>query len=137
MASAGFSAKNARVYINGTYLSATKWMVSTKTDELDITNFETTAADNVYADYTFGVKEAEVSVEAVWDASHNPHNSPPNIKSGSVLTNVRLYLDATNLSSYWSFPSFQVFTVSTDAEIRGIVKYTFSGKNKGVFTEPT
>ncbi len=133
---AGFSAKNARVQINGTTLTANKWMVTAKTDELDISNFETVVGNNVYADYTFGLAECEVQVEAIWDAANNPHTAPPSITAGSTISNLRLYLDKINLAVFWSFPVFQIFTCTTDAEVRGIVKYTFTGKNKGAFTYP-
>lgn len=134
---AGFSAKNARVQVNGTNLSAIKWMVTAKTDELDISNFETTTPDNIFADYTFGLQEAEVQVEAIWDANADPHANPPNIIAGGTITNLKLFLDKVNFASRcWTFPSFQIFTVTVDAEVRGIVKYTFTGKNKGAYTYP-
>ena len=137
MPSAGFSAKNARVNIGAKNLSATKWTVNVKTDELDISNFETaTPGSNLYADYTFGLQEAEVSVDAVWDGNNDPHSDPPNITAGGVLTNLKLYLDFVNLTNFWLFPSFQIFTVSVDADVRGIVKYSFTGKNKGTFSYP-
>lgn len=136
---AGFSAKNARVQINGTNFTANKWMVNIKTDELDITNFETTAANNIYADYTSGVMEAEVSVELIYDVLVDPFSGAPSITPGTILTNLILFMDRINFAGVngrFLFPSFQVFNCSVDAETRGIVKYSFVGKNKGIFKVP-
>jgi hypothetical protein len=128
---AAFSAKNARVKINGTFYKAMKWAVKVKVDEVDISNFETGG----YADYTSGLLEAEISVEGFYDSGNPPY---PNLTPGSILSNVLLYVDFVNIpGSFWSFPSVLVFDTDNDAEARGTVKFSFRGKNKGTFSFPS
>ena len=129
-----FSAKQARVQINGTNVLANKWSCKIKVDELDITNFETSG----YADYIGGVIEAEVDCDIQWNSSAHPTSNPPNLVAGATITNLKLYLDLANLhGAFFLFPSFLILDCSAEAEARGILRFTFRGKNKGTFSYPS
>lgn len=128
---ATYSGKNARVRIGGaTFLCAVKWSVSAKVDELDTTCFENSG----FATYIGGIHEADVSIEGNWE--NNIHANPPNIGPNATLA-LELFIDATNLAGVkFTFPALLVTNCTVDVEVRGIVKYTITGKTVGSYSFP-
>lgn len=128
-----FSGKNARVslqlYGDGatTFLTGVKWTAHMRADELDVTNFNTVGQ----GDYVAGVHDFDFSMEGTWE--NNIHASPPAILPGNVYT-LTVYVDIVNaVGRTFSSANFQVFDVSVDAEVRGIVKYSISGKARASY----
>lgn len=121
-----YSGKFARIQIGGVNLTSTRWTVNCKVDALDIT----TQSDLGYGRYQGGVMDADISFEAFWDGTNNPFNVP-SLKPNSTVA-ITIFVDRVNLpnaaTQTFIFPEVFVESVSTDAEVRGMVKYTVSGK---------
>lgn len=124
-----FSGKNARVRIGlATFLCGVKWTVNMRADELDTTCFENVGFGSVIA----GVHEAEVTLEGIWENSI--HANPPDIMPGNSLI-VELFIDWQNLAGVkYFFPDLLVLSVNVDTEVRGLIKYTLSGKTRGTWS---
>jgi hypothetical protein len=130
-----FSAKNARVQINGANLFAMRWTITVKTDDLDVTNFETGG----FGTYFGGIIDADITCDAVWDSVQDPFNNPPAIQPAVILGNgqvgagatVKFFLDFVNLGVFWSFAGILITSVTQDTDVRGFIKYSFSAKNAG------
>lgn len=129
-----FSGKQARVSVNGINLPANKWTVNLKTDELDVTTFE----NGGFANFTYGVHEADVSFEAFWTTLVNPTSNPPKIQIGADVPCI-IYLDSglvstANTSFTFNFPHLLITSLSVDTSVRDVVKYSVSGKARGNFS---
>jgi len=139
---AAFSAKYARVQLSGVNMFALKWTITTKTDALDVTNFE----GNGYAAYIGGILDADVSCDCIFDSAQAPMVNPPNIVPAALLGNgltgagssVKFYLDRTGAAyaGFWSFSQLLIETVNMDTEVRGFIRFTFTAKNNGVYAFP-
>lgn len=127
---AAFSARLSRVDVDGVKILANRWTANVKTDELDVTTFES----DRYGDFIPGIVEADVSVEGFFDSANNPHEDPPNIRAGAVIT-LTLYTDDV-ASDHFDFPFFLVTSCSVEAEVRGALRISFTGRNKGIFRMP-
>lgn len=129
---AAISARKARVTIGGTNLLATKWTVEIKSDEIDVTNFESGG----FADYMTTYVDAMVTVDAFYDPANNPHGDPPNILTGNILEDVELWTKTTIVAENFSFPLLLVLSCTVDAAVRDAVRISFTGRNKGPFVYP-
>lgn len=128
---AAFSARLAQVVVNGTHnLLANRWTVQCKTEEIDVTTWES----NRYTKVLPGTVDAEVTVEGFWNAAQNPHQDPPNIRAGATI-NLSLYLNQVGGDSF-DFATFLVTSVSVEAEVRGCMRLNFSGRANGSFLLP-
>ncbi len=135
-----------KVLVN--FFAAYHWSVNTKTDDADVTSFESGGFEewlsnvgNAGAGYVtspgnYTVLGADISVEAFWDASKNPISSVGVLKIvPGTLISLGLYINRV-LNRRWTFPSVKVSTASVDAEVKGGVKFNFSGKGDGVWQVP-
>lgn len=137
---AAFSGKNALITVGSsptgnpaTVLLGTKWSITFKTDELDITTFETLG----FGDWTNGLIDADISFDAFWDSANDPHASPPGLMPGRFQY-IRINVDVAQggLGSY-VFTRALVCTVNVDAEVRGLVKFSVTAKNAAGITGAT
>lgn len=127
---ATYAGKRARVQVNGSNLCATKWSVTNKVDELDVTCFE----GNGFAAYDAGVYDADITFDAFWE--YNVHAAPPLLVAGANAV-IRLYIDYGALAgTYFNFPTALLTNVTVDAEVRGMVKYSVTAKAHGTYTYP-
>lgn len=143
---AAFSARNARISFEDTWLLALKWTVNIKADELDVSNMESQG----YADYIGGLWEADISFDAIVDSAvaSNSFYIWPGKNTGTVT----FYFDySTNVPSITNnnaqvasattkniaFTSLFLSSVNIDAEVRGFLRMSVSAKNKGVFQMPS
>lgn len=127
------SAKNAQVRIGSATHFATSWDVNPSAEELETSNFEGVG----YTDRIAGLIDCEVTVEGWFDTSANPFDSPLSLAAGNVITNLKLYLNTT-AGPFWLFPSFQILTSPmTGVQVKGLLPFKFTGKNKGIFSAPT
>ncbi len=126
-----FSGKNARVTVGVTDLCMVKWTINGKVDELDVTCFESGG----YAEYQGGFQEADINFEGFWEL--DDHANPPNIMP-NTFNALTIFMDRINAGAGVSFftSDFFISTVTVDAEARGMVKITVSGKASGQFNYP-
>lgn len=130
----GFSGRNARITYNANDLTATRFTISTRGDELEVTSFESNGNalinNNLFTEYQAGISEAELSFDAYWDSAMNPHINAPFIVAGQRVNSVIVNLDrqiAGNARTY-TFTDFYCLDVTIEAEVRGIVRYSVRGK---------
>ncbi len=125
-----YSGKNARVSVGGNFLCVVKWTINGKVDELDVSCTESGG----FAEYKGGVQEADVTLEGFWELNeHDPaFNIMPNVNQAVVIA-----IDVVNaVGSVWTFPALFISGVTIDAEVRGMVKITITGKGNGLFFYP-
>lgn len=127
-----FSAKNAKVRIGATVLTAKSWTVTAEADELDVTNFE----GNGYTEVIGGVKKLTVQIEIDWDSAANPFDSPRSIIPGSTISTVKLYVNDTT-GPYWSIGTLFIRSVSNPMEVRQSARVSINGTGSGSYTLPT
>ncbi len=150
-----YAAWNSRITIFGQSFAAYRWSVNMKSEDIDATNFEgggfeewvsyvggagvgnglNVNAGALPADRT--VVGCDVSAEAFWDAAKNPISSIGvlGILPGTRVSAVTFYVNFA-ISVYWFFPRVKISTVTVDAEVKGGVKFSFTGKSDGPFTVP-
>ncbi len=123
-----YSGKFARVRINGvTNLASVKWTLLSKVEEVDDSSFE----DAPFTRVRPALKSAELTIDGFWE--EDIHQNPPDLSPGQYIT-VELFPDAIQLPGRrYYFPLVLVCSLSIDAEVRGIVKYTLSGKSDGAY----
>jgi len=128
----GISAKNAKIRTgSATVLEAAEWNVTDEIGEIDDTNFE----EGGYGRRTGGIKDATLNVKAFWNPTSNQHASPLLIKAGTTLTTTSCYLNDTT-GKCWTFPALLILTVNESAVVREGIRYEFTAKNVGTYTEP-
>lgn len=141
-----FSARNARISLEGVNLLGLKWTVNAKVDEVDVSSFESYG----YADYIGGLWEADIS----FDAIHNGGvTALTNLYPGRITvspsyfyldagTSLQVYNNAVTIASAangrrFIFASLLISSVSVDAEVRSFVRLSVTAKAKGPFTYPS
>jgi hypothetical protein len=134
-----FSAKCGAISANGQVFPGSSWRVQVGADELDVTNFTTQG----YADYITNYVNAQFTLEIYWDPAivAGPFAF---FKTGEHITELRLAFSGggsptvapSNPAFYFRFPSALTTNVSFEAMLKDIVKYTITGRNKGVFYYP-
>lgn len=123
------SAKNAMVRVNGSTVAVKRWMVTAKTDALDITNSE----GGGYDDSIAGIVAADITLEFDYDSASPQLSNPPNLAAGQIISNLILYVNGT--SSYkWTFSYALVVESPLDAPVRETLKGSCTLKSKGSFT---
>ncbi len=133
MAQDFFSGKSASFSINSTaYTGNDGWTVEESPTELRTDN----TAGAGFSDRIIGSKDINVTIEQNWDASANPLDTPINLYPGSVLTNLKLFLNGAS-SPFWLLPSALVLSVSNPAKVNEKVTLSIKIGNKGTFTRPT
>lgn len=133
-----------RVVIDGIPLLATKWSVTYKTELQDASSFEETTgtigglvgANTPVSRYVQSMSDLEFNIDAYYDAIDG---IIPSLKPGSLVV-LQLFTNkgvasGTNyagdgLTKKFMFSAF-VENLTVDTEVRGVIKYTLSGKVSG------
>ena len=139
-----FSARNARIQIEGVNILGLKWTVNTKVDSIDVSNFE----GQGYADFIGGLWEADISFDAIHPGGVAAVTT---IYPGYITTAASsFFLDAGTALRVdtggaiasaaagrgFSFPSLLIESISVDAELRSFVRFSCTAKAKGPFLFP-
>lgn len=139
MAGTPIAGTEGRVTVNGTTINLRKWSVTPQVDDITTTNFESTGGDG--KTYEEGIvdnniRKCEISFEGFWDSAQNPHNNPPNLKAGTRVTNVHLYVKKTG-NKRFEFTAMRILSVPVQVEVEGKVELVVNGKSDGEFSYPT
>lgn len=126
-----YSGKDGAVDIGGLKLNLDHWEANYKVTDLDSYNFQSGG----FGQGSFGKHEIEGKASGFWDAGQNPQASPPKIRPGLYLTNMKLYLNKTD-NIYISLPVVRITGVPFTAAVDELVKYEFSFKSHGTFDLP-
>ena len=131
---AAISGWEGQVLIGGaTVLPVTRWNVSWKADAIDVTTMATgTGAvlgnlSSPVSAWEVGITDMDCSFDAVWDMTMDPiGSSPPALRAGNLIRASFFLSQANNIA--YTFTRVRITEVNIDDEIRGVVKYTVSGK---------
>jgi hypothetical protein len=127
------AAYNARVRLaTNVVCYATKWSVRPLVEEHDTSNFE----GNQFANRIAGLKDIEYTVEGWWDSGANNFDAPLSIQVGVTLSNVFLYVSGTT-GPAWSIPSSLITDTPHNADVHGLITFSFTAKGKGAYVYPT
>jgi hypothetical protein len=119
--------------INGTNYDGNEgWSIDCSPAELRTDN----TAGGGASDRITGTKDLQGTMEMSWDSSRNPFDAPLTLAAGTVLTNLKLYLNGPT-SPFYSLPKAIVLKDTTSAKVNEKVAITISFGNKGAFTRPT
>ena len=117
------------VNVGGQEVEVTSWALETAEESLPTTH----SGSGGYKASIGGVKSAEGTFDADWDAAASPHAAAPNLTVGTVPDYLRLYVNTTK---YYNFPSLRITKMSVKCEIAGKITYTCSWEATGTWTEP-
>lgn len=127
-----YHGKNSLFESDGTVVHSKGWSVNPSVAEEDITN----TSDEGYTDVLALNKSLSVTVEFHWDAQTNILDDPISLHEGSVVTNLKLYLDGPS-SPFWLLPKGLVTETPQESKVDGAGKITLTIKNKGKYFRPT
>lgn len=130
-----------RVVVDGIPLLATKWSVTYKTELQDASSFEETTggafgANTPISRYVQSMSDLEFNVDAYYDAIDG---IIPNMKPGATVV-LQLFTNkgeasGVNYAGAGATKKFMftaiVENLTVDTEVRGVIKYTLSGKVSG------
>lgn len=130
-----------RVIVAGATLLASKWSVTYKTELQDASSFEeqtggANGALTPISRYVASLSDMEASIDAYYDVDTG---IVPAIKPGAVVE-VQLFTNkgagaGVNFAGAGAVRKFQfqmvIENLTTDTEVRGVIKYTLSGRVNG------
>ena len=102
-----------------------RWQVSFTCELVD----RTVATSGDFREYLTGYKDIEATVDCFWESALNVMREAPLIVPATFLK-LYLYIDKNSLKG-WRLHNFVISSVVMDDEVRGVVKYTFTGKQSG------
>lgn len=138
----GHSGRTGRVYINGSELCVTSQKWKEVADEEEVTN----SCSAGYAQFEYGNRHVEGSIEADWDIAANPFLDPPLLRAGFEYS-MKLYIHSDpgttpsgpyldiGIADPSGYAKFNDIDVTVPA--KGKVSYSFSFKSSGPYTLPT
>lgn len=117
-----YTGKNARVQIApSTFLCGTKWTITDKVEEADLTCFELPRFPTRFPSR----RDCEIAIEGFWEDPLTTY--PPHYQAGEIVA-IKIWIDYLNLpNKYYRFPYVFLTSVMTEAEVRGMVKFTMTG----------
>src|ERR1041385_2413133 len=108
-----FNGKGASFGINGqNYVGNEGWSIDDNPSELRTDN----TAGGGFSDRIIGNHDLVATMEMCWDASANPLEAPYGFAPGTILTNLKLYLNGT-ASPYYLLPKAIVLTSPVTAKV--------------------
>lgn len=128
-----------RVTIGGTALLASKWSVTYKTELQDCSSFEevtggANGAITPISRYVASLSDMECSIDAFYDLDTGiiPAIKPGSVVACELFTNKGVAADfaAGGAIKKFSF-SMIIENLTTDTEVRGVIKYTLAGRVSG------
>lgn len=115
------------VQINTSTLHITRWQVHIRMSIIDVTNF-------VYFDfaaYAASLKDAEVTMDAIYDTDDDPFNInvDPNVRPGNNIAATFVF-DGTGVgnNAQWDFPSLVVLSVRHSHVVRDVSRFTITAR---------
>lgn len=130
-----YSGRNARVTIGGAAFKCKKWVIETRIDELDITNFESGG----YGEFTGGVTDADITLELDLDIGASTTSLNAAIPGGfyALLCYTNSAAAPTGPNGLkWSFPTALCTGGGSTAGVRETISATVKFKSSGTFTLP-
>ena len=131
--------KNSRIIYNGVNLEATQFTIDTQSDEIDVTNFESTTGGEVWGDYLASFKNATVTFEVIFNSDNQgpaPLANLPGLEVGNEAT-LDIYVNRNALFaplSRYHFNNFLVLDVNVTSEVRGVVRFSVRGRARRGYT---
>lgn len=122
----------ATATINGTELAVTGWSVNDSAVILRYVNSKT----GIHPVKESTIEDATFSITVDFDPSLQPFAAPLNIRAGTVLTAVKLFLDGPTGTTYWSFPSAIVASVGNSVVREGKVSTVLNCEASGQLAAP-
>ncbi len=81
-----------------------------------------------------GITDMDVTVDCYWDSAVSPFiKAAPLVVPGLIVT-CKLFYDRSNAGHLWGPVDILIDSVSMDDEVRGVIKWSFSGKVAGFGT---
>lgn len=130
---AAISGFGGSVLVGSATLPVGRWTVNIRGEMVDTSTFE----HGLMHDYALVGREYEVTLDAFWDTNQNPFSTPlflvpggtaPTQTSTQKVALTLRFCRADTTTRIFSFVSFLVENVSVDSEVRGVVKYSLSGR---------
>lgn len=125
--------------VNGVALPVTRWTVTERTELPEVTTMEHYGQGS----YAVGVRDWDVSFDCFWETALNPLTGATNVipgNAGSYLQSslnsvvLDLFMDKSSATRVWTFNNVIVSDVATDSDVRGVVKYSVTGKGTALTT---
>lgn len=107
-----------------------EWTVEETGDALDATDAESGGVE----DTDVGVIGARISIRGVHKLGSGPF---PGMRTGNLISALKLYLNKNTLTSSWDFPSAIIVRCTSSSRVRGQIEWSAELRNKGVYTGPT
>jgi hypothetical protein len=123
--------KNGRMQVNGVILLARLWEVTETAGEIDDTNFDNASFESG----TVGTLGLRIRFELLWNAAAVPLQEPAGLYPRADLADVKLYENVAD-AQFWWLPLARVLDCVNGVPVRGIITYTGSLKNQGVYIRP-
>lgn len=133
-----FSTRNARVEVGTASvptqrIRATRWSVEIRSDEIDVTNFETGG----FAEFLPGYVEATFSVDGFWERGGFPFQQGGILVAAGNLVEVTLYAHrSTDNDDWFYFPQAFILSCAGESAVRDAARVSFTGRNFGEFQYP-
>lgn len=127
---APYSARNAKIRVNGVTVNAKRW-TATPSADLYSTQYSEGAG---FETGIFTRKWLDVEIECDDDGAANLYDA--GLVPGATVTNVRLYLNDV-AGPYFAIPSMQITSAPMMADAKTTMGVKFTGKAAGSFTLPT
>lgn len=110
----------------------TQWTVEEVGDELDSTNAESNGLEEI----DVGVIGPRITLEGYHKLGSGPF---PGLRTGTLITNVTLFLNRNVSASTWAFTAIVVTRVRSSMEVRGQIRFSVEARNAegGTWVGPT
>lgn len=130
MAFTAYSAKNAKIRLSGSTLTAHAWNVDATGQRLKTTNFESAGAETGIT----GIRSIKFTIELDDDAQQNTFDL--GITAGVIWASPLLLYENGTSSPFWSiaYPHFE--TIGMRANVEDLMKLTITGSGNGVWIYP-
>lgn len=120
------------VTLNGTELPITNWNTAPTAVVVPFVNSLSGGHPKKLPTITDG---GMVSFGYDWDDTNNPFGTPLSIRVGTILTNVKLYIDGSSGTRYKSAPSVIVVGTPLSVEVAGKISGSIVGTIDGQWAE--
>jgi hypothetical protein len=121
--------------VGGTELPSTGWDVD---PTIEIVNFRNSKTD-AYSLKEGTFKDVTFTIRVDYDFDANPFQAPVSIDVGTILSNVRLYLQgggSGGTGDFWHFPTAIVTGTPQSVETEGKISTTINATNSGEWGRP-
>jgi hypothetical protein len=131
------SAKASRVLVGAQALTFASWEANMTADNLDTINFESynTTYSQSFTEGILGPIDGAFSFGGDWDAGTIPMGSPPGIYPRDDLANLSFLTNRADNTS-WYYPFSRLRSTKCGGEVKGLITFTASGMNQGLFLPP-